>query len=184
MEIVNLNYNSSETLLKQATELLYSEFSEYWPAAWPNTTSAGKEVKQALGEDKICRAILDKKGDLVAWAGAVPSHGKTGWELHPLVVQKSKQRQGIGTKLVADIERQVMQRGGTLLWLGSDDENGMTSIANLDLFPDPLEHLKNIRDIKGHPFMFYKKQGFVICGVLPDANGLGKPDIFLAKRLR
>ena len=37
--------------------------------------------------------------------------------------------------------------------------------------------------IYGHPFAFYRKLGFVLAGVLPDANGRGKPDIFMAKRL-
>ncbi len=29
----------------------------------------------------------------------------------------------------------------------------------------------------------YQKRGFVIVGVVPDANGLGKPDILMAKRI-
>jgi len=29
----------------------------------------------------------------------------------------------------------------------------------------------------------YQKCGFVIVGVVPDANGLGKPDILMAKRI-
>jgi hypothetical protein len=32
-----------------------------------------------------------------------------------------------------------------------------------------------------HPFEFYRKVGFVIVGLLPDANGYGKPDIFARK---
>jgi aminoglycoside 6'-N-acetyltransferase I len=37
--------------------------------------------------------------------------------------------------------------------------------------------------VSGHPFGFYRRLGFVLVGVLPDANGPGRPDIFLAKRL-
>jgi len=40
-----------------------------------------------------------------------------------------------------------------------------------------------IRNLRGHPYIFYRRLGFVIVGVLPDANGPGKPDIFMAKRV-
>ena len=62
----------------------------------------------------------------------------------------------------------VRERGGLTILLGLDDEDDMTSLAP-------------IRNYKGHPYEFYRKVGFSIADVLPDANGLGKPDIFLAK---
>jgi aminoglycoside 6'-N-acetyltransferase I len=40
-----------------------------------------------------------------------------------------------------------------------------------------------IRNLKRHPYEFYHKQGYAIVGVIPDANGLGKPDIMMAKRV-
>lgn len=50
----------------------------------------------------------------------------------------------------------------------------------LAAFRDLFSHIRNLRD---HPYEFYPKMGFAIVGVMPDANGIGKPDIFMAKRL-
>jgi len=41
----------------------------------------------------------------------------------------------------------------------------------------------NIQNIGGHPYKFYEKTGYKIVGVFPDANGVGKPDIWMAKRV-
>jgi hypothetical protein len=38
--------------------------------------------------------------------------------------------------------------------------------------------------LRGHSYEFYQKLGFSIIGAMPDANGLGKPDIYMAKPLR
>jgi aminoglycoside 6'-N-acetyltransferase I len=43
--------------------------------------------------------------------------------------------------------------------------------------------MRDIKNLRDHPFEFYLRVGFQIAGVLPDANGRGKPDIFLAKRV-
>ncbi len=67
--------------------------------------------------------------------------------------------------------------------MGTDDETGLTSLADADLYPNPLEPLQKLRDLKGHPFSFYQKVGFTVVGVIPDANGPGKPDILMAKRI-
>jgi aminoglycoside 6'-N-acetyltransferase I len=106
------------------------------------------------------------------------------WELHPLVVRRDRRRQGVGRRLVADLEVQVASRGGRTIMLGTDDENGRTSIAGVDLYPGVLDKLRAIEDRSGHPFAFYRRLGFEVVGVIPDANGFGKPDILMAKRIR
>jgi aminoglycoside 6'-N-acetyltransferase I len=40
------------------------------------------------------------------------------------------------------------------------------------------------RNRGSHPFEFYLRVGYHIVGVIPDANGFGKPDILMAKRVR
>jgi aminoglycoside 6'-N-acetyltransferase I len=67
--------------------------------------------------------------------------------------------------------------------LGPDDEFDKTSLSHVDLYDHLWERIANIRNLKNHPFEFYQKQGFQIVGVLPDVNGFGKPDIYMAKRL-
>jgi len=77
----------------------------------------------------------------------------------------------------------VLARGGRTVYLGTDDEDGMTTVGHIDLYPHVLQHLTRIRNLKRHPYEFYQKLGCVIVGAIPDANGLGKPDILMAKRL-
>jgi hypothetical protein len=37
--------------------------------------------------------------------------------------------------LVADLEDRVRERGGITLWVGTDDEDDMTTLAGVDLYP-------------------------------------------------
>ena len=67
--------------------------------------------------------------------------------------------------------------------LGTDDERGETSLADVELYPNPLDHLQKLENPGGHPYEFYQKVGYAVVGVIPDANGFGKPDIFMAKRI-
>ncbi len=145
--------------------------------------SALKEVRDMLAPGRLCRVALDKDRQVVGWIGGIPGYDGNVWELHPLVVKPEQQRQGIGRALVADLERQARDCGGLTLMLGTDDEDDMTSLAGVDLYDNTGERLANVRNFKGHPYEFYQKLGFTIVGVVPDANGRGKPDILMAKRL-
>jgi aminoglycoside 6'-N-acetyltransferase I len=166
--------------IRQAAELLVDGFRD----AWPDTDAAHREVRGSLGEGRICRVALDESGAVLGWTGGISSYGGNVWELHPLVVRPDLRRRGIGRALVADLEERVRERGGYTLWLGTDDESGMTTLSGADLYPNVLDHLANIENLGGHPYEFYQRVGFSIVGVMPDANGPGKPDIYMAKRCR
>lgn len=168
--------------IEQAAQALVDGFREHWPTAWPDLAAARSEVHEALEPGKVCRVARDADGHVLGWIGGQHSYGRV-WELHPLVVVPSVQRRGIGRALVADLEVQVRQRGGLTILLGSDDEDDMTTLSGVDLYPDVWTHVARIRNLRGHPFEFYQQCGFVIVGVVPDANDLGKPDILMAKRV-
>lgn len=91
---------------------------------------------------------------------------------HPLVVHRDHRKQGIGRALVEDFEEQVKTRGGFSIRVGTDDENNQTSLGGIELYPDVLGQLSKIKNLREHPFEFYQKLGFVITGVIPDANGI------------
>jgi aminoglycoside 6'-N-acetyltransferase I len=137
-----------------------------------------------LEAERICRAAIDEQGNLLGMIGGIPGYDGNVWELHPLAVQPDLQGQGIGRALVEDLEEQVRLRGGLTITLGSDDEDGMTSLASVDLYENTWEKIQNVQNFKQHPFTFYQKMGYVITGVVPDANGRGKPDILMSKRIR
>jgi aminoglycoside 6'-N-acetyltransferase I len=127
---------------------------------------------------------LDDAARVAGWIGGQATYRGHVWELHPLVVRRDCRGQGLGRSLVSDFEEQVRLRRGSTIYLGADDEDNRTSLGGVDLYPDPLAAAAQIQNVGRHPFEFYRKVGFVIVGVLPDANGFGKPDIFMAKRVR
>jgi aminoglycoside 6'-N-acetyltransferase I len=180
MQLIDLSSDNQDAI-QQAALLLVEEFQEHWPDAWPDLESALEEVQESLGEERISRIAVDEIGAVLGWIGGIKTYEGKVWELHPLVVRSDSQRKGIGKALIADLEAQVRKRGGLTLWVGTDDENNMTTLSGINLYPNVFEHIAKIKNLKNHPYEFYQKCGFVIVGVMPDANGLGKPDIYMAK---
>ena len=172
-----------ERAIEQVAALLIEGFKAHAPNVWSNMAAALEEVQESFGEDRISRIALDQSGEIVGWIGGLSHYDGNVWEIHPLVVKPSRQGGGIGRRLVRDFENIVQKRGGLTIWVGADDEDDMTTLAGVDLYPNVLDHLAQIRNLRRHPYEFYQKLGFVIAGVMPDANGRGKPDIFLAKRV-
>ena len=183
MDILTLD-PTDEHLIHQAAQLLVDAFREHWPEAWPTLDNAKKEVHEMLEAERICRIAVNEQGSLLGIIGGIPQYDGNVWELHPLAVQRNMQGQGIGRALIEDFEEQVRQCNGLTITLGSDDEDNMTSLSNVDLYENTWEKIQNIRNLKGHPFEFYQKMGYVITGVVPDANGRGKPDIIMSKRVK
>ena len=182
VQIITLSPDD-EGAIEQVARLLIEGFKAHAPHAWPHMAAALEEVQESFGEDRISRIALDSNGEIVGWIGGLSHYDGNVWELHPLVVKPNRQGGGIGRQLVRDFEDLVRERGGLTIWVGTDDEDDMTTLAGVDLYPNVVEHLVQIKNLRRHPYEFYQKLGFVITGVMPDANGYGKPDIFLAKRV-
>lgn len=175
MEIIQFTKGNHQ-YTKDAAELLIQAFPDSY------SDCAEEEVFKCLEEKKIAIAAINNDR-LVGFVGAMPKYGITAWELHPLVVSKSYRSQGIGTKLCKALEKVLYEKGCLTIYLGSDDETSSTTLSDTDLFEDTFEKIRNIKNIKGHPYEFYQKNGYQIVGVIPDANGIGKPDIWLAKSI-
>jgi aminoglycoside 6'-N-acetyltransferase I len=140
------------------------------------------EVREALQPEKICLVARNQQGQIVGWAGAQHDYSEV-WELHPLAVHPDYQRQGIGRALVLALEKEVAAAGGYTLQLGTDDNFGGTNLFGQELYPDVLAAAQRMVSTNNHPFVFYQKLGFVVTGLVPDANGFGQPDIMMCKRV-
>jgi len=142
--------------------------------------TADAEVQGFLTEPD-CGAIAALDGDkVVGWIGWLKGY-PTAWELHPLAVDPPRQRQGVGAALVAALEDRARASGVLTLWLGADDETGGTNLFGRALFPNVAGRMDGIEAGPPHPLEFYRRQGFEVVGLIPDANGPGRPDILMAK---
>ncbi len=182
MRIVDLRPRDGK-LVRQVAQLLVDGFREQEPNAFLDVKAALAEVRESFGPERLSRVAVERPGAAVGWIGGIRVYRGRTWELHPLVIRPDRQRQGIGRALVRDVERRVVRRGATTIFLGTDDVDGRTRVAGIELYPDVLGHARRIRNLRGHPYEFSRKLGYAVVGVLPDANGPGRPDIFMAKRV-
>lgn len=149
-----------------------------------STIALARNEIDELFSNAICLIGAIANDELVGFVGALNSYRGNVWELHPLAVRPQSQRQGIGSRLVAALEHAAASSGVLLIMLGSDDTGGQTNLSGKDLFPGVLDRAMRIRNISGHPYEFYKRLGYEVIGVVPDANGFGMPDILMGKRVR
>ncbi|HRJ40392.1 MAG: GNAT family N-acetyltransferase [Caldilineaceae bacterium] len=166
--------------IAQAAILLQRVFAPQ--GSWATLAEAEQEVAEMLDPARFVRVAL-AQGQVIGWIGGIPEYGGNVWELHPLLVAPEWQRRGVGRALVADFEARVQERGGLTVQLGTDDVTDATSLSGVDLYRDTWRQIAEIRNLNGHPFEFYQKQGYTIIGVMPDANGRGRPDIYMGKRI-
>ncbi|MCC7268434.1 MAG: GNAT family N-acetyltransferase [Caulobacteraceae bacterium] len=152
------------------------------PAAYNGPGEAEAQVETFFTDpERFALAALEGER-LLGWVGGVEAYSHS-LELHPLVVDPARQRSGVGARLVAALEARAGEMGKLALHLGTDDDFGGSSLFGVDLYPGVLGHAARVRATQGHPVEFYRKLGFEVVGLIPDANGFGKPDILMAKRI-
>lgn len=179
MRIINM-IELNEEQIRQAAQILTDSI----PIGWPTLKEALEEIEERLiPENTLLAAIQD---DIVIGFGGIlaPVYDGNVFELHPLAVRHDKRNNGVGRAIVEALEDKARKQGGLTIYLGADDEKegGETSFSNVDLYEDFSKKVKNF-EAGTHQAGFYMKLGYRIIGVMPDANGLGKPDIFFGKRL-
>ncbi len=180
LQIISLDAASHDQR-EDAAEILMTALG-HCPSAWHDMPSARDEVGTFLNNpDRFSFAALEG-GRLMGWIGGI-RQSRYVWELHPLVVRPQSQRRGYGRLLVQALEAAARGAGVCTIWLGTDDDFGGTNLFGVDLYPDVLEKLAHLAPATDHPFTFYRAQGYAVVGVLPDADGPGKHDILMAKRI-
>jgi aminoglycoside 6'-N-acetyltransferase I len=176
MKIEFLDKNNS-LQFEESAKLLQENFE-----CWSDIQDAKDEIEDICSSYNITLTAVDEN-HVIGLIGAHPQYGGNVWEMHPLVVKKEKQKRGIGKLLVKAIENEVAKRGGITIYLGTDDESNSTSLSNTDIYENIYDKISNVINLNNHPFEFYLKCGYKIVGIIPDANGYGKPDIMMAKRV-
>lgn len=164
----------------QAAALLADAFPD--ENGWP-TIEVGLAEIGWIAKDGFVRAVVERDR-VLGWVGGLPEYRGRVWELHPIVVANDRRLEGIGRVLVAAFEDEARRRGGLTATLGTDDHYGQTSVFDTDLYRNLPGQIAGLRDLgQRHPFLFYRKLGYVVTGLMPDANGRGRPDIYMSKAL-
>lgn len=169
----------SNTQINQCAKLLNEELSN----GWETVNEAMIEIEDLLKSDGYFYAlILDEI--LLGWGGILPSYHGNVYEIHPMVIKSSFQNKGYGGLLIKHLEDKARSLGGLTIYAASDDEfdDRKSSLRDVDGYNEIYDKMKTF-DPLNHPARFYMKNGYQLIGIMPDANGIGKHDLILGKKL-
>lgn len=164
--------------IKQCAMILKSNLKDF-----SNIEMSKKAIINSIDERKISMIAVDENNTVLGWICGVEEYNAHVWEIQPVVVRKENQRKGIGKILIRTLEKVIAPRGGITIILGTQDENNSTSLSGKDIYNDIFKQIETIKNLKHNTYEFYLKLGYKIVGVIPDSNGVGKPDILMAKRV-
>ena len=171
---------ATEEQIIQAARILTDSI----PQSWGTFEETLEEIEGRLIPGNTLLAAIGNDM-VISWGGILAAtYNGNVFELHPLAVRRDRQNEGIGGTVVSALEDEARKQGGLTIHLGADDEkdSGETSLVNVDLYDDLPGKIADFSP-GTHQFGFYLKMGYKIIGVMPDTNGVGKPDIFFGKRL-
>ena len=179
--IIDLQKEDRERI-DQIARFLTVCFKKYSPGWLPTFDAALEEVEDSLAPGRRSRVLIDENGNALGWGGAIVQQHV--WEIHPLAVAPDAQHRGLGKMLVNDLCDLARAHGALAVWAGTGDETGSTSFSHVDLYRDAAHALASFQVPPDHAVQFWLKVGFSVVGLLPDAEGPGRPSIHLAKRIR
>ena len=178
------NICESIEIKNQAVQLLLETFpkANMWPDLDEDT--AIETVEESIVKENICIGL--KINDrLIGWGCLCPGYWGKTWELHPFAVLTEFQGKGYGYILMNEIEKRAQEKGAIGIILGSGDEEKLTSLSKKEINDENIfEEIKNIKNIGNHPYEFYKKCGYMIYGIIPNAYGQYKSSILMWKDIR
>lgn len=178
-KIIDLD-TTDTALVERLATVTFEAFKENAPDWVPTVDLARNQVTAATSQGRLGRVVIEG-GEVVGWVGSIT--GKRVWEIHPLAIAIEHQYKGFGHILVEDVARIAKAAGALTLLAGTSDEVGTTNLFGVDLYADPARSIAKIQATGRNPFKFWQNAGFTVVGLLPDAEGIGKPAIQLARRL-
>lgn len=148
-----------------------------------NSFYSTDDIIELVNKSFISLGYIENK-ILIGYAGLLEMYSNITCELHPLIIKSGYRNMRVGSKLLKELEREAKLKNVLNIMLGSDDEDYKTNLHQFDFNNTDISYiLNNIKNINNHPYEFYQKNGYKIVGIFPNANGIGKPDIWLWKQL-
>lgn len=178
MRIVDL-CNEDDGVVEQVATLLMGGVFAHQSHTWTDKTTALDEIGESFEANHISRVGFDDSGKLLGWAAGYSIYNGYIWQVYPLALTAFNL--DIGHRLLQDFEEQVRAHGGLGILLSIDVELTLPTLHEKDLSTDPWQHIISLQHLDNHRIEFFRQLGFAIVGIIPNAQGRGKPNILLER---